>query len=877
MIWHSASLDEIKTQLKTDSERGLTEQEAAKRLSQVGPNRLQEKGHTTFLQKFAEQLKDFMVIILMIAAVISFLTGLINGEIDLAEPLIIIAIVLVNSLLGVFQESRAEAALDALKNMSAPSAKVLRDGVVRVVPSDTLVPGDVIELEAGDFIPADGRVIVSGALRCDEASLTGESVPSEKMVEVQVPDIAGIGDRTNMVYSGCSVAYGRGRAIVTGTGMDTEMGKIASILDNTEDSVTPLKLKLAELGKMLGFLALGICGIIFIVGIIKALVGGENIIEKAVESLMVAVSLAVAAIPEGLPAIVTIVLSLGVKRMVKKNAIVRRLPAVETLGSASVICSDKTGTLTQNVMTLVEVYDGKQTYTLTDTQTPPETVQSVIKWACMCCDASVEERGGETVRIGDPTETAIVEAADKYCNHKKSETENIYPRMAEIPFDSDRKLMTTVNLIDGKPFAIVKGAPDVLIARCVNANVDEITQANLKMGEAALRVLAVAVKPLAVVPANPTGEELENGLTFVGLVGMIDPPRPEAARAVAICHKAGIATVMITGDHLTTATAIAQRLGILSGDRLAITGAQLEKLSDEELDRDVEKYAVYARVSPADKIRIVQALQKKGHVVAMTGDGVNDAPALKAADIGCAMGITGTDVAKGAAAMVLTDDNFATIVTAAAEGRGIYDNIKKAVHFLISCNLGEIVTVFVSMLLFGQSPLLPIQLLWINLVTDSAPALALGMEPTEKDIMEKPPRKKNESIFSGGVGISAIWQGVMFGALTLIAYVLGGRGAIGDTMAFAVLGFSQIVHAFNVRSHHSLFAAGLHTNPHMLLAAMVSVGLMLLVMLISPVAAVFGLVALTTAQWWTIIGLSLVPFVVCELVKLFTNVLMKKK
>lgn len=867
MIWHGTPLDELRAYLKVDENVGLTQEEADQRLHSVGPNKLEEKGHTTFLQKFAEQLKDFMVIILMIAAVISFFTGLINGEVDWAEPIIIIAIVIVNALLGVFQESRAEAALDALKNMSAPSAKVLRDGAVKVIPSEKLVPGDIIELEAGDFIPADGRVILSGSLRCDEASLTGESVPSEKFADVTVEDIAGIGDRTNMVYSGCSVAYGHGRAIVTSTGMDTEMGKIATILDDTEDTITPLKAKLADLGKMLGILALVICAVIFVIGVVESFFTNGNFVQKIMETLMVAVSLAVAAIPEGLPAIVTIVLSLGVKRMVKKNAIVRQLPAVETLGSASVICSDKTGTLTQNVMTLVEVYDGKERYTLCDEE-PPETIQSVIKWASMCCDASVEEHDGEIVRIGDPTETAIVEAAGKYCNYGKNDTENIYPRMAEIPFDSDRKLMTTVNLINGKPFAIVKGAPDILVARCSGGDVDAIMKANLAMGEAALRVLAVAVKPLEAVPSNPTSEELENDLKFVGLVGMIDPPRVEAADAVAICHKAGIATVMITGDHLTTATAIAKQLGIMRDGKLAITGADLEKMSDEELDRDVEKYAVYARVSPADKIRIVQALQAKGHIVAMTGDGVNDAPALKAADIGCAMGITGTDVAKGAAAMVLTDDNFATIVAAAAEGRGIFDNIKKAVHFLLSCNLGEIITVFVSMLAFGKSPLLPIQLLWINLVTDSAPALALGMEPTEKDIMNKPPRKKDESIFSGGLGINAIWQGIMFGALTILAYVLGGQGDVGDTMAFGVLAFAQIVHAFNVRSHHSILSVGLHTNPHMLLAAVVSISLMLVVML-TPLSGIFGLVALTGAQWGMVIGLSLVPLVVCEIVKLF--------
>lgn len=875
MIWHSSPLEEVQKELKTDVQQGLSAEEAARRLSMLGPNKITDKKHTTFFQKFAEQLKDFMVIILIIAAGISLLTSLLNGEFDWIEPVVIVAIVLFNALLGVLQESRAEAALDALKNMSAPSAKVVRDGRVSVIPSADIVPGDVIELEAGDFIPADARLLSASSLHCDEASLTGESVPSEKMPGDGLEDIAPIGDRSNMVYSGCAVSYGRGRAIVTETGMDTEMGKIATILEDTADTVTPLKAKLSDLGKNLGILALIICGIIFVIGVIEAVVGGGNLVDSLVETLMVAISLAVAAIPEGLPAIVTIVLALGVKRMVKKNAIVRRLPAVETLGSASYICSDKTGTLTQNVMTLVQVFDGKALHVL-GSEPSGNLVQQVIIWGALCCDASVEERDGKTVRIGDPTETAIVEAAEKYCNHKKSETDNVFPRMGEIPFDSERKLMTTINMIDGKPFAIVKGAPDILFGRCASIDAEAAKKANEGMAEEALRVLAVAIKPLEEVPANPTSEELEYGLTFVGLLGMIDPPRPEAAEAVAVCRKAGISTVMITGDHLTTASAIARNLGILTEDKKAITGTQLGDISDEELDRTVEDYAVYARVSPSDKIRIVQALQSKGHIVAMTGDGVNDAPALKAADIGCAMGITGTDVAKGAAAMVLTDDNFATIVSAVGEGRGIFDNIKKAVHFLLSCNLGEIITVFVAMILFRTSPLLPIQLLWINLVTDSAPALALGMEPAEKDIMDRKPREKNESIFAGGLGINALWQGIMFGILTLTAYVLGGKGAVGDTMAFATLAFSQIVHAFNARSHHSVFRAGVFSNPHMLLAAIVSVGMMLLV-LITPFKAVFAVEALTQDQWITVVILSLVPFVLCEIVKLVTHVFVKKK
>ena len=881
MIWHSAPLKDALKQLGTDESFGLARDEAERRLNEVGPNRLKEGGRTTVLQKFAEQFKDFMVIILVIAAVISFVTGYIeSGKPELVEPIIIISIVVLNAVLGVFQESRAEAALDALKNMSAPNAKVVRNGVVTVIPSADLVPGDVINLEAGDFIPADGRIISASSLRCDEASLTGESVPSEKYPTDDLTDIATIGDRHNMVYSGCAVSYGYGKVVITQTAMNTEMGKIASILENTEDTITPLKLKLAQLGKMLGILALVICAIIFVVGTIEAIVDQHEIVPSLIENFMVAVSLAVAAIPEGLPAIVTIVLALGVKRMVKKNAIIRQLPAVETLGSATYICSDKTGTLTQNVMTLVEVFDGSEMKKLGEEL--GKTAQQAIIWGTLCCDATVEEVDGKTIRIGDPTETAIVEAAAKYCGHTKKETDSLFPRMGDIPFDSDRKLMTTINMIDGKPYAIVKGAPDILLSRCVTGNIEAASNANEEMAQKALRVLAVATKPLDDIPSNPTSAELEYGLNFVGLLGMIDPPRVEAGEAVTVCSKAGISTVMITGDHLTTAVAIAKNLGIMKEGKKAIAGADLANISDKELHDTVEDYAVYARVSPSDKIRIVQALQGRGHVVAMTGDGVNDAPALKAADIGCAMGITGSDVAKGAASMVLTDDNFATIVAAVEQGRGIYDNIRKAVHFLISCNLGEIITVFVSMILFRVSPLLPIQLLWINLVTDSAPALALGMEPAEKDVMSRKPRRKDESIFAGGLGISVIWQGIMFGALTVLAFFIGSGGdpadptRIGHTMAFAVLAFAQIVHSLNIHSKRSIFVDGLHRNPPLILATLFSAGLMLLV-LMTPMSELFKVVIMNADQWKIVALLALSPLVICELVKLVQAIIRKVK
>ena len=893
MIWHSAKLTDVVNELNTDLKTGLTEEEVRERQIKYGLNQLTEKKKKSFAARFLDQMKDFMVIVLIVAAIVSLITNIFSGGEDWLEPIVIVAIIIVNALLGVFQESKAESALEALKNMEAPTAKVLRNGKIESIRASELVPGDIILLEAGDNIPADARIIESASLRCEESALTGESVPVEKEADGDIEDIAGIGDRFNMVYSGCSVAYGRCRAIVTETGMNTEMGKIANMLDSTKDAITPLQIKLAQLGKTLGMLALGICAVIFVIGIITTIFSEGDKLTGILDMFMTSVSLAVAAIPEGLPTIVTIVLAIGVQRMVKKNAIIRRLPAVETLGSASVICSDKTGTLTQNRMTMVKLYNG---HTIIDLSTDdiPSDAGMLLKLGTMCSDGRVEERDGKHVHIGDPTETGIVAATMKYCGMNREEIDNAYPRMGEIPFDSDRKLMTTINMIDGKPFAVVKGAPDIIISRCTTVNRDAAEKANAEMAKEALRVLGVAIKELDSVPSNPTPDEMENGLTFIGLLGMMDPPRPEAMEAVKLCKSAGIRTVMITGDHVITAAAIAKKLGILEYDEQAITGAQLRELSDEELKANVENYAVYARVSPEDKIRIVQAWQSKGEIVAMTGDGVNDAPALKAADIGCAMGITGTDVAKGASAMTLTDDNFATIVTAVKEGRGIYDNIRKAVHFLLSCNLGEVLTVFVAILIgiFNPEwgvPLAPIQLLWINLVTDSLPALALGMEPVENDVMRRKPRRKDESIFAHGLGINAAWQGVMFGTLTLIAYGLGlhnaaAAGMSADmyhdyaaSMAFAVLAFSQLIHAMNARSQHSLFRVGFFKNLYMIGAVIISAALMLIVLIIPALREVFGIVALHSNDWMEIILLSVAPLIICEIVKLATIIVNKAR
>ena len=862
MLFHNLPKDEVLKTLSSNAEQGLSKDQLPALREKYGENKLKEKKKKSTLARFADQFKDVMILILIAAAIVSFTIICIEknwGE--LFEPGLIVLIVILNAIMGVYQEGKAEKALDALKNMSAPHARVIRDGEESVIDAAELVPGDIIRLEAGDFVPADARLLHSAGLKSEESALTGESVPSEKDAEAQIDEKAPIGDRTNMVFSGCSITYGTALAVVTATGMNTEMGKIAGLLDNESESQTPLQKKLAQLGKYLGIVALGACAIIFVVGLLNDI--------PPLEIFMTAVSLAVSAIPEGLPAIVTIVLSIGVQRMVKKNALIRRLPAVETLGGASVICSDKTGTLTQNRMTLTRAYlDGAAEPEAISVQNS-EGIRKLLAYGTLCCDGSVVFHGTEETHIGDPTETAIVLAAHRN-GMPKDDLNHKSPRLAEIPFDSDRKLMTTVNRIDGKNIVIVKGAFDMMAPRCVAGNIDRAREMTDRMSADALRVLAIAYKEIDTVPENPTSEALENGLTFMGLVGMIDPPRPEARDAVAVCRRAGIKPVMITGDHVVTASAIAKDLGILQeGDR-AITGAELDAMSDEELDESVEAISVYARVSPENKIRIVKAWQRKGQVVSMTGDGVNDAPALKAADIGCAMGITGTDVAKGAADMTLTDDNFATIVDAVREGRGIYANIKKVVGFLLGTNIGEVITVFAAMLLWHKTPLLSMQLLWINLVTDSLPAIALGMEAVEDDVMDRKPKPKNEGIFAHGLGIRVVLQGCMFAFLTLIGFKLGETISLeaGQTMAFVVLALCQIVQAYNMRSEHSLFKIGAFKNKTLNMAALVSVLLVALV-LFTPVGIAFNVVWLPWRFYLYALGLIFVPLVVMELAKLF--------
>ena len=857
---HSKSNEEILSEYSVSVEKGLSDAEVSANRQKYGENKFREKKKKTNFQRFLEQFKDVMIIILLVAAVISFVVACIErNPKEFFEPALIMLIVILNAIMGVVQESKAEKALDALQNLSAPHARVIRNSAEKVIDAAELVPGDIIHLEAGDFVPADSRLIHSVSLKSEESALTGESVPSEKDAEASVEENAPIGDRTNMVFSGCSVTYGTATAVVTATGMNTEMGKIANLLDNESDSQTPLQQKLAQLGKYLGIMAIAACVIIFIVGIINGI--------PALEIFMTAVSLAVSAIPEGLPAIVTIVLSIGVQRMVKKNALIRRLPAVETLGSASVICSDKTGTLTQNKMTVVKAYiDNSDDVVLVD-ENCPEDIKKLLMIGALCCDGSVSFENGEEQHIGDPTETAIVLAAHKN-GMPKDEINAQHNRVGEIPFDSDRKLMTSINKFGDKNIVIVKGAFDMMAERCTGGNIAKAKEITEKMSADALRVLAIGYKEIDAIPAELTSEEIENGLTLAGLVGMIDPPRPEARDAVAVCRQAGIRPVMITGDHVITAAAIAKDLGILvEGDR-AITGAELDAMTDDELDNQVENISVYARVSPENKIRIVKAWQRKEQVVSMTGDGVNDAPALKAADIGCAMGITGTDVAKGASDMTLTDDNFATIVDAVREGRGIYDNIKKVVGFLLGTNIGEVILVFLAMLLWHKTPLLSMQLLMINLVTDSLPAIALGMEDVDKDIMTRKPKPKNEGLFANGFGVRIILQGFMFGILSLIAFKIGYNGTeetlkTGQTMTFFVLAMSQVIQSFNMRSDRSLFKTGVFTNKTLNKAVLVSMALVLLV-LFTPIRTIFGLVTLSAAQYLICVGLFLIPTVVME-------------
>ena len=856
--WHSKTTKEVLDQLNVTVQDGLTDSEAKKRLDQYGPNELKSADRESLFMRFLDQMKDPMIIVLLIAAVLSFVS---SGFTDWVDSVIILLIVIVNAVISISQEDNAEKALEALRKMSAPLAKVIRNGSMTRVETNLLVPGDIIVLEAGDLVPADARILECANLKADEAAMTGESVPVTKSALDSLPEDTALGDRKNMVISSTVITNGRATCVVTSTGMETEVGQIAGMLMNEEDSETPLQKKMAEISKVLSVICLGVCVVMFFVGLLHQ--------RPILEIFMSAVALAVAAIPEGLAAVVTIVLALGVQRMVKRNAIVKKLPAVETLGCASVICSDKTGTLTQNKMTVVDVWtmrDGERSLALTI--------------GALCNDTVLTYgEDGAPKTAGDPTETAFVDIACKE-GIDKNELEKTMPREAELPFDSERKMMSTIHpLAEGGYRVMVKGAPDVLLGRCIVSK-EEANNAlshNGEMAGRALRVLGVAYKDIPSIPAELTSEGVENGLTFVGLIGMIDPPRLEVKQAVAECYSAGIRPVMITGDHKLTAVAIAKELDIFRDGDLAMTGEELDAISQDDLNQKVDQYSVFARVSPEHKMRIVKAWQFKGKVVAMTGDGVNDAPALKVADIGCAMGITGTDVAKGAADMILTDDNFSTIVHAVEQGRGIYSNIKKSIQYLLSCNIGEIITIFIATALnFHQMPLIPIQLLWLNLVTDSLPALALGMEPVEEGIMKEKPRDPKDSIFAHGFAVSMVFYGVLVGAVTLAAYMLGEyvlsdpdtADGVACTMSFATLVFCELTRAFAVRSeHHSIFKIGIFSNSMMNKAFAVGLILQLAVLLIPPLQGIFGVMNLNVTEWAVVIALALVPLIVSEIFK----------
>ena len=861
-MWQTLEKNDIIRRLNTKEREGLTEEEVKIRQAKYGKNKLKDKKKESIIIKFIKQFNDFMIITLIIASIISAVISKMQGENDYVDSIIIIGIVIFNALMGVIQEAKAEKSIEALKQMTPQITKVIRNGKTTEINAEDLVKGDIVILETGNFIPADCRIIESHNLKIEESSLTGEAEPSLKEANIICKKDIPLGDMKNMAFMASTVVNGTGKAIVTETGMETKVGQIANMIIEDEAPETPLQKKLGEVGKILGIACLAICIIIFIIGLIKKI--------EPIEMFMTAVGLAVAAIPEGLPAIVTIMLSIGVTKMAKRNSIIRKLPAVETLGSSNVICSDKTGTLTQNKMKVVEVKSKNPKF--------------IITMATLCTDCEITVENNQEKVIGEPTEKAIVEEGLHIgCN--KKETEKIFQRINEIPFDSNRKMMTTIHRIGSKYRIICKGAPDVLLDKCTKEVLEigdsqdikvktldklKIKNENEQMAHKALRVIAVAFKDVTELPSKIDSSTIENNLTFVGLIGMIDPPREGVKEAVKTCKTAGIKTVMITGDHLETAKAIAKDLGILNNGEKAITGQELDKMTQEQLEKNIKEYSVFARVTPEHKVRIVKAWQRNGAVVAMTGDGVNDSPALKNANIGIAMGKNGTDVAKNAADIILTDDNFVTIVEAVKQGRNIYDNIKKAVHFLLSTNIGEIVTIFVGLILGLKSPLLAIQLLWINLVTDSLPAIALGLEKPEKDIMQRKPIDSKKGIFANGLWNKIILEGTMIGVLTLVAFSIGNKYytlEVARTMAFLSIGFLELIHSINVKNEKSIFETGLFENKYLVGSFVLGIFVQAIVVVVPAFAKVFEVVPLSLTQWIITIAISILPIPVIELQK----------
>lgn len=866
-MWYKKSKNEILKDLDVDEKNGLSSTEALRRLEKYGKNKLETKKKKTLFKQFLSQLKDVMIYILIIAAIISAFLG------EISDALIILLVIIINAVIGVIQESKAEKALDALKELSTPKALVKRDGSLKEILSEDIVPGDIVIIDAGRYIPGDLRLIDTANLKIEESAFTGESVPSEKDASFLPDKEVPIGDQNNMAFMSTLATYGRGVGVVVGTGMNTEIGKIAKMIEQEENDETPLQKKLSELGKILGFLAVGICILIFIISFFQ----GRDLLEMFLTSI----SLAVAAIPEGLPAIVAIVLALGVQRMVKKNAIIRKLPAVETLGSVSIICSDKTGTLTQNKMTVTTVYTNDSYIKESEFNLNDNESKLLVDCMVLCNDATYSEKS----QTGDPTEIALLESPFKL-NILKEKLEKEFKRIDEIPFDSDRKLMTTVNLVDEKKARVfTKGALDSILSICNKISVNgklvdfskeykaKVLENSNIMSDKALRVLAFAYKDIS--KENIVLDSLEKDLVFIGMVGMIDPPRLEVKDSIKLCKSAGITPVMITGDHKNTAFAIANELGIAENISQAITGHEIDKFKEEEFNEKIINYRVFARVSPEHKVKIVKAFKSHGNIVSMTGDGVNDAPSLKAADIGVAMGITGTDVSKGASDMILTDDNFSTIVSAVEEGRKIYLNIKKSIVFLLSCNLGEILTLFTAILLNWNSPLQPIHILWVNLITDSFPALALGVDKTKEDVMNNPPRNPKESIFIRSDKIQLIINGILIGGITLFAFKLGERLYAdslihAQTMAFVVLSVSQLFLSLSLRSNtKSAFSLGIFSNKYLVYSILLGIFLQVIIISISFIANIFKVTPLLLYDWIVVILVSLIPFAINEILKLF--------
>lgn len=851
-MWYTLRKEEIIRKLETNEKTGLTQNQVEQKQKDIGKNVIIEGKSETIFTKFIKQFKDAMIIILIAASVISAVMSYVQGENNYIDSIIIIAIVIANALMGVIQESKAEKAIESLKQLTPPKAKVIRDGEIKTINAQELVPGDIVKLEAGNNVPADCRIIKCTNLKIEESSLTGENLPVEKQSEVINKTKIPLGDIHNMAFMGSNVITGHATAIVTETGMNTKVGQIASLMKNNETPETPIQKKLGEVGKILGIACLAICFIIFVIGIIKKI--------NPIEMFMTSVGLAVAAIPEGLPAIVTIVLSIGVSKMAKQRSIIRKLPAVETLGSSSVICSDKTGTLTQNNMQVQKIY--------------ANSTKQILELAAMCNDCEMQSlpKNKDPKIIGEPTETAIVREAIKQGIDKKQLYEEM-PRIADIPFDSTRKMMTTIHKTSVGYRIITKGAPDVIFKHCTQIDINLAQKQNEEMAQNALRVIAVAYKDISGENIKIT-KDLEENLKFVGLIGMIDPPRPGVKEAIDTCKKAGIRTIMITGDHILTATAIAKEIGIIDSKedniKHAITGEELDKLSDKQLEKTIKQYSVYARVTPEHKVRIVKAWQNTRAVVAMTGDGVNDSPALKKADIGIAMGKNGTDVAQNASDMILTDDNFVTIVEAIKEGRTIYDNIKKAIHFLIATNIGEIVTIFVGLILGLKTPLLAIQLLWINMVTDSFPAIALGLEQPEKEIMNRPPNKSNQGIFSDGLWSKIIIEGIMIGMLTIVTFSIGIKYygiEVARTMTFFALGTLELIHSFNIKSEQSILENSILENKYLVMSLIAGIIMQVVVIIIPQLAKIFELTTLTMQQWIITAVISILPIPIIEIQK----------